>query len=71
MGQVAVNSILHPQNLSAILLTHFHSDHIGDLGEALMQSWAAGRNHKINVYGPPGVEPTRTNSPPAMIAVQA
>ena len=42
--------------MSAILLTHFHSDHIGDQGEALMQSWAAGRSHKLNVYGPPGVE---------------
>src|SRR5438046_2485058 len=39
--RVAVNN-LPAQNLSAILLTHFHSDHIGDLGEALMQSWAAG-----------------------------
>lgn len=47
---------LPAQNLSAILLTHFHSDHIGDLGEALVQSWIAGRNHNINVYGPPGVE---------------
>jgi len=53
--KVAVNN-LPAQNLSAILLTHFHSDHIGDLGEALMQSWAAGRNHKLDVYGPPGVE---------------
>jgi ribonuclease Z len=47
---------LPSQSLSAILLTHFHSDHIGDLGEALVQSWVAGRNHVINVYGPPGVE---------------
>ena len=53
--KVAVNN-LPAQNLSAILLIHFHSDHIGDLGEALMQSWAAGRNHKLEVYGPPGVE---------------
>jgi ribonuclease Z len=53
--KVAVNN-LPAQSLSAILLTHFHSDHIGDLGEALMQSWAAGRNHKLDVYGPPGVE---------------
>jgi ribonuclease Z len=52
----AVVNNLPAQNLSAILLTHFHSDHIGDLGEALVQSWVAGRNYKINVYGPPGVE---------------
>jgi ribonuclease Z len=53
--KVALNN-LPAQDLSAILLTHFHSDHIGDLGEALMQSWAAGRTRKLNVYGPPGVE---------------
>lgn len=52
----AVVNNLPAQKLSAILLTHFHSDHIGDLGEALVQSWVAGRNRKINVYGPPGVE---------------
>jgi glyoxylase-like metal-dependent hydrolase (beta-lactamase superfamily II) len=33
--KVVVNN-LPAQNLSAILLTHFHSDHIGDLGEALV-----------------------------------
>ena len=55
MRKVASNN-LPMQNLSAILLTHFHSDHIGDLGEAMMQSWAAGRTQKLNVYGPPGVE---------------
>jgi ribonuclease Z len=42
--------------LDAILLTHFHSDHIGDLGEATMQSWVAGRSTPLSVYGPPGVE---------------
>jgi len=49
-------SKLPTQALSAILLTHFHSDHIGDLGEALMQSWGAGRGKPLDVYGPPGVE---------------
>jgi ribonuclease Z len=41
--------------LSAIVLTHFHSDHIGDLGEAVTQSWIAGRTTPLDVYGPPGV----------------
>lgn len=41
--------------LSAVLLTHFHSDHIGDLGEAVTQSWIAGRAAPLEVYGPPGV----------------
>ena len=29
--------------IEAILLTHFHSDHIGDLGELQLQTWAGGR----------------------------
>src|SRR5262249_9816847 len=41
--------------LSAILLTHFHSDHIGDLGEAVTQSWISGRTNPLDVYGPRGV----------------
>jgi ribonuclease Z len=43
-------------NLAGILLTHFHSDHIGELGEVVMQSWLAGRRTTLPVYGPPGVE---------------
>jgi ribonuclease Z len=42
--------------LSAIFLTHFHSDHIGDLGEANMLSWANGRANALEIYGPEGVE---------------
>jgi ribonuclease Z len=42
--------------VAAILLTHFHSDHIGDLGEANLETWANGRDHSLRVYGPPGVE---------------
>lgn len=47
---------LPASHLSKILLTHFHSDHIGDLGEANMMSWANGRTKAIEVYGPEGVE---------------
>ena len=43
-------------HLDAVLLTHFHSDHIGDLGEAITQSWIAGRTRPLDVYGPPGVD---------------
>jgi len=42
--------------LAAILLTHFHSDHIGDLGELAMQSWVQGRPDRLKVYGGPGIE---------------
>src|SRR5262249_40520142 len=40
--------------LSAILLTHFHSEHIGDLGEAGTQSWIPGRTSPLVVTGAPG-----------------
>lgn len=44
-------------NLSAVFLTHFHSDHIADLGEANMYSWVQGNRKKsLEVFGPPGVE---------------
>lgn len=42
--------------LSGILITHFHSDHIGDLGEAITQSWLAGRAQPLDIYGPQGVD---------------
>jgi ribonuclease Z len=43
--------------VQAILLTHFHSDHIDGLGELLMQRWVNG-THRLPtpVHGPPGVE---------------
>ena len=42
--------------VGAVLLTHFHSDHIGGLGELNLQGWASGRVLPLQVYGPPGVE---------------
>lgn len=42
--------------LSALILTHFHSDHISDMGELDFMSWAQGRDKKLDVYGPEGVE---------------
>jgi ribonuclease Z len=43
-------------SIGGALLTHFHSDHIGDLGELNLQTWAAGRPAPLSVYGGPGVE---------------
>ena len=43
-------------HLSGILLTHYHSDHIGDLGEINTQSWIDGRAASLEVFGPEGVE---------------
>src|SRR5271170_1913011 len=42
--------------IAAVMFTHFHSDHIGDLGEANLETWAQGRDHPLRVYGPPGVD---------------
>ena len=42
--------------IGGVLLTHFHSDHIGDLGELNLQSWAQGRPAPLRVFGGPGVE---------------
>ncbi len=43
-------------DLEAVLLTHYHSDHIADLGELLLQRWAEGANASPTpVYGPVGV----------------
>ena len=41
--------------IGGVLLTHFHSDHIGDLGELNLQTWAGGRPAPLPVCGGPGV----------------
>ncbi|MBN2155243.1 MAG: MBL fold metallo-hydrolase [Candidatus Lokiarchaeota archaeon] len=43
-------------NLKAIFLTHFHSDHIADLGETAFGSWVQGRTIPLEIYGPEGVQ---------------
>jgi len=42
--------------VGAVLLTHFHSDHIGDLGEVNLQSWVGQRQAPLVVYGGPGID---------------
>jgi len=42
--------------IGGLLLTHFHSDHIGGLGELDLNTWVAGRPDPLRVFGPPGVE---------------
>ncbi len=44
------------EKIDGILITHFHSDHIAELGELRLQTWVAGRKTPLAVYGPPGVE---------------
>lgn len=43
-------------DLDAVFLTHFHSDHIADLGEVISRSWILGREKSLTVYGGIGVE---------------
>lgn len=44
------------QRLDGILLTHFHSDHIADLGEMHLASWVRGRPYRLPVFGGPGIK---------------
>lgn len=41
--------------LRAVLLTHFHSDHITGLPDVNLNSWVAGRRQPLQVVGPLGV----------------
>jgi ribonuclease Z len=42
--------------VGGVFISHFHSDHIGDLPELNLQTWVAGRTAPLAVYGGPGVE---------------
>jgi len=42
--------------VAGVFITHFHSDHIGDLDELNLQTWVAGRPAPMAVYGGPGIE---------------
>ena len=47
---------LRGRELSAVFLTHFHSYHIGDLGEVNTNAWLAGHPGRLQVFGGTGVE---------------
>jgi ribonuclease Z len=42
--------------IGGVMITHFHSDHIGDLGELNLQTWVQGRPGPLPVYGGPGID---------------
>ena len=42
--------------VEAVFITHFHSDHIGGMGETMLQRWAAGgHSDQLPIYGPVGI----------------
>lgn len=61
MGRGAADVVarmgLQSRRAEAVLLTHFHSDHIDGLGQFAEQRWVAwGASTPLVVHGPPGVE---------------
>jgi ribonuclease BN (tRNA processing enzyme) len=39
--------------INPVFLTHHHYDHIGDLSDVILTSWLEGRQHTLQVFGPP------------------
>jgi len=48
-------SLLPMAGIDAVFLTHFHSDHVADLGEVVSRSWILGRTAPLPVFGGEGV----------------
>src|SRR5258708_23383357 len=47
-----------PVGLSAVLLTHLHSDHISDLNDVVTTRWVMTTDATpLKVFGPPGTQP--------------
>ncbi len=42
--------------LTGVLYTHYHSDHISGLYDVVLQSWVAGREGALPLYGPTGID---------------
>jgi ribonuclease Z len=52
-----IELIMDASSVDALFLTHYHSDHIGDMGELMLKRWATGGlAEPLPIYGPPGIE---------------
>ena len=52
-----VGAGLFPFMLSGVLITHLHSDHIGDLNDIITTTWVmAGDDMDLKIYGPAGTK---------------
>ena len=52
-----LDSMNLPINLiDTVFLTHYHSDHVNDLGHLINHTWVQGRQRPIHVYGPDDVK---------------
>lgn len=52
----AERSRLPLDQLDAVFLTHYHSDHIMDLPNLINRSWVLGRTDTLPVFGPDGLD---------------
>ncbi len=43
-------------DLTDVFITHYHSDHVLELGGLLHTAWTAGLAHTVEVYGPRGLD---------------
>lgn len=43
-------------DVTGVLFTHYHSDHISGLPDIALNTWAAGRRDPLTLFGPPGIE---------------
>lgn len=43
-------------SIKTVFLTHYHSDHMNNLGHLIAFTWVQGRDETVQVYGPPGVK---------------
>lgn len=54
--QKAENIQLPLDQLDAVFITHYHSDHFMDLPYLISRSWVLGRTNDLQVYGPDGLD---------------